>query len=274
MIKFLKKYAGIDNEFIDDFFKLYDTNVDPNTFSVNLDVVSKWLKVKKFNLMKTLRASYTDGIDFKITKPTIALKGRGRNTMRHVYLTSDCFKALCMMSRSTQANSVRAYYIAVEKALFKYRTHILETMKSRINTLENNQRPMKEDNDDMGTIYIVQASEEIDNLYKLGRTNFWRKRMNSHNSARADNLNVIQTYKTNCTKAVEACAKTMLKAHQYRKYKEVYKANLEMVKQVIEKCRDVCTLVQQFPKRKNKMTGGNDKNGFYIIITRESLNQK
>ena len=34
--------------------------------------------------------------------------------------------------------------------------------------------------------------------------------------------------KDNSTKVVESCAKTMLKAHQYRKYKEVYQANMTL----------------------------------------------
>jgi hypothetical protein len=34
-------------------------------------------------------------------------------------------------------------------------------------------------------------------------------------------------------KAVESCAKAMLKKYQYRKYKEVYQTDIRMMKEVI-----------------------------------------
>lgn len=80
--------------------------------------------------LKTLRESYSAGIDFTVSKPPVGLKGRGRSNLRIVMMTPDCFKTLCMRSASPQANRVRAYFLAVEKTLFRYRAEIMEAMNA------------------------------------------------------------------------------------------------------------------------------------------------
>ncbi len=46
LVTFLKKYTKINNNFIDDFFGLYDTK-DKYNFSIDIDVIAKWLNIRK-----------------------------------------------------------------------------------------------------------------------------------------------------------------------------------------------------------------------------------
>ena len=52
-IDFLKKFSSIPNQFLDDFFKLFNYESIENTEKiVNADNVIKWLEIHKHNLKK------------------------------------------------------------------------------------------------------------------------------------------------------------------------------------------------------------------------------
>jgi hypothetical protein len=58
LITFLKTHTKINNEFIDDFFSLYNSN-DKYNFSINTDSIVKWFNVRKDSIKDTLFQSYT-----------------------------------------------------------------------------------------------------------------------------------------------------------------------------------------------------------------------
>jgi hypothetical protein len=64
-------------------------------FVINLDMISKWLKNRK----DTLVHSYTKNIDYKISKGKSTC---GRPSEINL-LTPNCFKRLCMMSRTKKS---------------------------------------------------------------------------------------------------------------------------------------------------------------------------
>jgi phage anti-repressor protein len=263
MIQFLKKWSPVDNAFVDDFFGQVDPSAPNDEPSVDLQFVSKWLGVKKFNLMKTLKASYSIGHDYTISKPPRGIKGRGMSTYRTVMLTPDCFKTLCMMSRSAQSSRVRDYFIAVERTLFRYRAEIVQAMQQRIGQLERNQRPLNASVQKTGLIYVIQSGES---RVKLGRTGDLAKRLRSHSSALADGMDILYVYKTDDMVAVEACAKSILRKLQYRKYKEIYEADLVAIKSAIEGCGELCNKVQRSMKPTKKTIGGDGRQKHFLVF--------
>ena len=278
ILVFLKKYTPIDDSFIDDFFSLYTIGSNPSSFVVSLDMVAKWLDARKANLFRIVKSSYVLDIDYNVTKNAIkgakGSVGRGKNTIRIVMLTPDCFKALCMQSQTKKSVFVRSYFIAVEKALFVYRDEIVESLQKRIHVLERNQRPTQELKKIGGIIYVIVASGEMNNVYKLGMSKNFKERLKSHSSAMADNIEIVYIYKTDCIRAVESCAKAMLKKYQYRKYKEVYQTDLHMMKEVISGCGAVCNTVIQLEKNTQiyekyvASGGGRDNNsaGLFMVF--------
>ena len=54
---FLKTHTKIDNNFIDDFFSLYDLN-NKNNFSISITSIVKWFKMKKENIKRILQTQY------------------------------------------------------------------------------------------------------------------------------------------------------------------------------------------------------------------------
>lgn len=213
--------------------------------------MARWLQTHKGNLKKTLSKSYQSDIDFQVT----ILPGKGQP--EQIMLTPDCFKTLCMQSRTPKAAEVRAYFVAVEATLCRYREDIMASMAKRINVLERNQSQKSNLEDTKGgVIYVIKASEQLDSVYKIGRTTDLAARLRSHSSASADSLDVVYVYKTRCAKKVEACMKIFLKERQYRKYKEVYQIDLEMLKEVISSCDGVCLETLFHRPRASKTTGG------------------
>ena len=58
---FIKKNSPADNniinEFVNDFFSLYDSK-DKYTFSINIDAIAKWFGMREKDIKKTLNKSY------------------------------------------------------------------------------------------------------------------------------------------------------------------------------------------------------------------------
>jgi hypothetical protein len=68
-IDFLKKYSTIPNQFLDDFYKIFNhTTINSNEINIDLDNVIKWLQIKKHSAKDTLKKSYKKDIDYKILK--------------------------------------------------------------------------------------------------------------------------------------------------------------------------------------------------------------
>ena len=49
-------------------------------------------------------------------------------------------------------------------------------------------------------------------------------------------INILYFFETEDIDSVEKCAKTLMKKYQYRKYKEVYQVNIDIIKEVISSC--------------------------------------
>lgn len=90
------------------FFSLYDENTEENDFVINIDAVSKWLTILRGNIKKTLVETYRKNIDYKIIIEKSTNAGRPKET---IYLTPDCFKRICMLTKSSKGEEVRSYYI-------------------------------------------------------------------------------------------------------------------------------------------------------------------
>jgi hypothetical protein len=79
-------------------------------------------------------------------------------------------------------------------------------------------------------------------------------------------VQVIFKFRTDSHMKTEACVKLMLKENQLRKYKEVYECNLDMIKQVIQKCDDTAmyTRVYSNAKADRQMAGG-----YYMLLDKD-----
>jgi phage anti-repressor protein len=243
-LNFLKKYSTIPNNFLDDFFNIFNkTTFNDSDKIINIEIVAKWLNVQNHKLRETLIKSYKNGIDYKIEKVNKPF-GKGGQTKKIIFITSNCFKKICQLTKSKKGNEVREYFIQVESLLYKYKDYIIEGMKEKITKLEKDQKPKI--NPEKGVIYIFQTPNSNENsLYKIGRTKDLKERLKSHQSPLSHYIDILFYYESDNIIEIENCIKTLMKPYQYRKYKEVYKININIIKSLIEECDSIIIDTEQ-----------------------------
>jgi phage anti-repressor protein len=262
--EYINLTSTVPSKFVDELFEFYDEKTSQTDPVIRLDMVAKWLDANKNELIKTLKKSYRLKFDYIITKHNPVNKKDPRANNNKLYLlTPDCFKRVAMLSRSKNAEMVRTYFIEIENLYFKYRQQTLKGMQDEIERLERNQKPIEgvaEKELKSGYLYIIRASEQKDGLVKIGRTNNLVARLRNYNSGRADDVEVLYTYKVPDIITAERCIKALLKKYQYRKYKEVYQADVEMIKELLHDCNSISAKMH-YKQQKMTMTGG-----FYIVV--------
>jgi hypothetical protein len=74
--------------------------------------------------------------------------------------------------------------------------------------------------------------------------------------AKLKSNNIFQ-YETDDVKQLESCVKVLMKKTQYRKYKEIYQVDLNIIKKTIKKCdKDIEEINKEINKKNNKQKGG------------------
>ena len=222
---------------------------------INFDNLVIWLKIRKDSLKRTLIETYIKNIDYKIKKIKSKTPGKPKD---EIMITIDCCKRLCMLSKTNKAEEVRTYFIEVEKLMNKYKNYIIEALNNRIGVLENNQMPIP--NNKGGIIYVLKTDKDIIDLYKLGKTKKFKERIRTHNSSHIDNVDIIHIYETDYIDEVEKCLKNVLSTKQYRKRKEFYQINLDVLKELIKTCDKMSVTVRK--NNKNIKQEGN----YFIML--------
>jgi len=172
-----------------------------------------------------------------------------------------------MQSRTKKAVEVREYFYALEELIDKYKNYIIEGLKDKIEKLENNQKPKV--NPSKGVIYIIQTSDDM-TLYKIGKTQNLKNRLLKYNIDKKDDIIPIYIYESEDIDAVEKCIKAFMKKYQYRKYKEVYQVNIDIIKQFINKCGDIAEMELDIHlKAKNKTQKGGNHANYYIALYKD-----
>ena len=249
---FLIENSNIKKSFINDFFEIIreDYFELSEEFLISSNKLQTWLNISsRKDFHDTIKRSYKNNIDYIITKPNN--KGIGKNNEKIYMLTSDCAKMILQSTKSKKGNEVRHYFIEIEKMLYKYKDLIIKTLTNELKLVKNNQKP-KLDNK-KNKIYVFKALNTDLTLYKIGRAKDLKIRFKSHNSPLANDLKVIYEYETENIKQVETCIKTLMKHAQYRKYKEVFQIDINIIEKFIKQCDGDINLVKEYVRNQ---TGG------------------
>jgi hypothetical protein len=133
LITFLKTFTKINNDFIDDFFGLYDTK-DKYNFSININAIAKWFNMTNGHIKETLVNSYKENLDYKIIKgKSNGLKGKPKDT---ILLTPKCLRLLTSRSKTKNAIQFQEHYYKLEKIIFEYNNFIIHNLEEKIIVLE------------------------------------------------------------------------------------------------------------------------------------------
>jgi len=149
-------------------------------------------------------------------------------------------------------------------------------MNKKIQQLEHNQKPKI--NPTKKIIYVFRALNSDLTLYKIGKTINSKTRFSSHISPLVNDLEVLFQYETDNIAQVESCVKALMKKAQYRKYKEIYRVDLDIIKKTIKNCdTEINEINKEIEKKNKKQKGGaiinkiDDKEILYLLIPREDV---
>jgi phage anti-repressor protein len=268
---FLIKYTTINTKFIEDFHNIikedyFDRYYD---FLIDSELLRDWLKISiRKEYVSNIKKNYKINVDFIIKKiENTKGMGSGGHNRELVILTPECAKKICLITKSKIGNEVRQYFIDIELAFYKFKNYIIDGLNKKIDLLEINQKPKI--NITKGIIYVFRAlNSENATLYKIGRTINSKKRFNSHNSPLANDIEVIMIFETDNINQLEICVKNYMKQAQYRKYKEIYKVDIDIIRKIIKDCDTKIKQINQLINKKNKKINGG---GAPIITENDQL---
>ena len=264
---FLKKYSTLSNDFIDDFYSIYDFNQhNNNDFIININVVAKWLGSLKGKIKETLVNTYNLNIDYKISKEKQNSK-ISKSNKEIILLTPDCFKRLCLLSKTKKGEEVRTYFIELEKLINNYKNYIIDGLKNTVKILENNQKPIPKNI--KGVIYILKSPKDIDGIYRFGKTQDFYNRIANYNSSNSDKMQVLFIFETKNIQQIEDCVISQIKQYRYKKRKDFYQINIDIIKQIINSCNELTLKFKNKINKSNKniknIIGGKSDNIFIYI---------
>jgi phage anti-repressor protein len=273
---FILKYSSINSKFLEDFYKIIREDYIEKyyEFLIDSEILRKWLQInsrRAFN--DTIKRSYKKNIDYTIEKIKKSIGSGGQN-FEVITLTPEAAKKICLSTNSKIGRQVQQYFLDLEVVLYKYKNYIIAGMNEKIKQLENNQK--SKINPTKGIIYIFKALNTNLTLHKLGKTINSKIRFKAHNSPMANDINVLFQYETDNIDQVESCVKALMKKSQYRKYKEVYQVDLDILRKTILDCdKKIKEINDKIEKNKKKtksylQTGGNalitDNDVIYMLI--------
>jgi hypothetical protein len=249
---FINKFSFVNANFLKDFYNIIKEDYIEryNEFLIDSEILRKWLQIKiRRSFNDTIKKTYQKNIDYKIEKIKIS-GGSGGQNFEVITLTPETAKKICLSTNSKMGPKVQQYFLDIEVALYKYKNYIIEGMDKKIKQLENNQKPKI--NATKKIIYVFRALNTDLTLYKIGKTINSKTRFSKHNSPMANDLEVLFQYETENIDQVEICIKGYMKKAQYRKYKEIYQVDLEIIKKTIKNCDADINEINKEIETKNK----------------------
>jgi hypothetical protein len=270
---FVNKYSFVNSKFVKDFYNIIKEDYIEryNEFLIESEILRKWLEIANRRIFNdTIKRSYKKNIDYKTEKVKKSLGSGGQN-YEVITLTPEAAKKLCLSTNSKMGGQVQQYFLDLEVTLYKYKNYIIEGMNKKIQQLENNQKPKINPNKKI--IYVFRSLNTDLTLYKIGKTINSKTRFSKHNSPMANDLEVLFQYETDNIDQVELCIKAYMKKAQYRKYKEIYRVDLDIIKKTIKNCDvEINEINKEIENKNKKQKGGkilnkiDDKEILYLLI--------
>jgi len=270
---FINKYSFVNSKFVKDFYNIIKEDYIEryNEFLIDSEILRKWLQINiKRSFNDTIKKSYKKNIDYKIEKVKKS-EGSGGHNFEIITLTPEASKKISLSTNSKMGPQVQQYFLDLEVALYKYKNYIIDGMNKKIDQLENNQK--SKINTNKKIIYVFRALNTDLTLYKIGKTINSKTRFSKHNSPMANDLEILFQYETDNIDQVEKCVKVFMKKAQYRKYKEIYQVDLDIIKKTIKNCDGEINEINKEIERKNKKQKGgkiinkiDEKEILYLLI--------
>jgi len=224
-------------------------------FVINLDRFWKWLGYGRIEECKrVLVKNFKENVDYKIEKAAPQVSGAGPKVSKegknlggaglnreYTILTVNCFKKLCLKSRTEKADKIHDYYVGLEEILNEVIMEQTEelTLKLKNKDKEINTRLTQKDKENEKTliinfrnkhvvylilIEIITIDGHIFIIIKFGFTKDIEERMKQHHSQFGENIILKNVFETIYNREFELMIKEDSVISKYiikKKYKTV-----------------------------------------------------
>jgi len=114
-------------------------------------------------------------------------------------------------------------------------------------------------------VYILLVNKDK-NIFKIGKTDDIRHRLQNYATGEDKHPDVKFIMRVNNKNAVETCVKTLIKRHQYKPNREIYRVDIDIIKNAIFDCGQMHSRYEEFKKIKNVDA--------YIIFDDDDIREK
>jgi prophage antirepressor-like protein len=130
-----------------------------------------------------------------------------------------------------------------------HESNINEIMK-KINFLEKQNNKLKnelkiETFPNGSLVYIVDYTDEEENMYRLGQSDDMEKRKKIYNTHTIYKKNIILIREVVCPLQYETCIRAMLYNYRIKKRKDFYQCDIKKIEKAFEKCDDSIKCMNQ-----------------------------
>jgi prophage antirepressor-like protein len=94
-------------------------------------------------------------------------------------------------------------------------------------------------------VYIIDYTDEQDNIYRLGKTDNMKKRKNIYNTHTIYKKNIILIKEVLCPLQYETCLKSMLYNYRIKNKKDFYECDIKIIKKAFKKCDESIKCMNQ-----------------------------
>lgn len=94
-------------------------------------------------------------------------------------------------------------------------------------------------------VYIIDYTDEQDNIYRLGKTDNMKKRKNIYNTHTIYKKNIILIKEVLCPLQYETCLRSMLYNYRIKNKKDFYECDIKIIKKAFKKCDESIKCMNQ-----------------------------
>ena len=237
------------------FFLRKQKCIIPEKIIINFYIITKnnfislsdcvlWLNISRDNIVKTLKKSYEENIDYfyidreeELNLIQIAQEQFKNisNNKKYIKLTIECFKKISMNSNSKNGRLTKEYYIEMERIVKDFSNQELQRLQNENNKLKRNLNPIKIS--DKEGLYVWHENDIL--IYRIGSGEILNRRIKQHNSSHADNIIVDHYVETNCYRDLELIVLNILDNKRYRVNKDFFDCDIRIIKKVINKVKNL-----------------------------------
>ncbi len=138
----------------------------------------------------------------------------------------------------------------------------INTIKSKYEKLKSHLK--KEKYPRGGLVYVIDYSDDNEEIYRIGITDNMKKRKQVYNTHTLYNHDVVFFQKSLCLKGLEDCVRGILRNYRYKNQKDFYVCSLEKIKKIIKICNKSINCIND---TKNNQSGGSKTNKKIYIRT-------